>query len=133
MPVAPPAPQRALSAPAPAANTPEALALATDAWLARSPPSVCTLQLRTIKDAREAAVLLNDMEKLDVPRPLRLFHGRTPSGPAWMILAGEFSRREAAEAALAGLSQSLRAYQPFVRSVGKMRLAQLPQANGERP
>ena len=133
MPVAPPAPRQALSAPAPAANTPEALALATDAWLARSPPAVCTLQLRTIKDAREAAVLLNDMEKLDVPRPLRLFHGRTPSGPAWMILAGEFSRREAAEAALAGLSLSLRAYQPFVRSVGKMRLAQLPQANGERP
>ena len=128
-----PAPRQALSAPAPVANTPEALALATDAWLARSPPAVCTLQLRTIKDAREAAVLLNDMEKLDVPRPLRLFHGRTPSGPAWMILAGEFSRREAAEAALAGLSLSLRAYQPFVRSVGKMRLAQLPQANGERP
>ena len=133
-PVPTPAPPPGLAAaPAPAADTPAALALATDAWLHRSPPSLYALQLRTVKDGREAAVLLHDMEKSDLPRPLRLFHGRTPSGPAWMILAGEFPARAAADDALAHLPASLQAYQPFVRSVGKMRQALLPTPNGTQP
>ena len=121
------------AAAAPAADTPAALALATDAWLRRSPSSLYALQLRTVKDGWDAAVLLHDMEKSDLPHPLRLFHGRTPSGPAWMILAGEFPAHAAAEAALARLPASLQAYQPFVRSVGKMRRALLPTPGGTLP
>ncbi len=96
----------------------------TQRWLASAPPGTHVIQLASAKEAAAAAVLLGSLSP-GIPQPVRVLHGLSRGKPAWMILAGEFSGREAALAALRALPPSP-AGTPFLRSVGKMRTVVLP-------
>jgi len=108
---------------APAARMAEQ-ARQTERWLAIAAPGTYVIQLAAAKEAAQAAVLLGSLN-VATPQPLRVLHGLSHGTPAWMILAGEFPNREAAEAALRKLPVSS-ASTPFLRTVGKMRSVVLP-------
>ncbi|MFP5404393.1 MAG: SPOR domain-containing protein, partial [Gammaproteobacteria bacterium] len=100
---------------------PDAVALAreTGRWLATASPDTHVIQVGSAKDAAGAAVLLQSLDAA-LPQPVRVLHGLSRGSPAWMILAGEFPDREAAQAALRTLPATP-ADAPFLRTVGKMR------------
>ena len=123
------APARTISAPAPRVSAvpiprvmPDATALAsqTDHWLAQAPAQTYVIQVATAKDAASTSVLLQELSAHSPPQPLRVLHGMRRGEVAWMILAGEFSDRETAMAALQKWPSPV-ADSPFLRSVGKMR------------
>jgi MSHA biogenesis protein MshM len=124
-----PAPPPA-AAPQPAARQPSAsahvteLAAQTRRWLAAAAPGTLVIQVASAKEASEAAVLMGSLNAA-TPQPLRVLHGVSQGEPAWMILAGEFSSRDAALKALRTLPAPP-ADAPFLRTVGKMRTAVLP-------
>ena len=128
-----PPPQATRPPPVPAI-TPAArmadLARQTQRWLATAAPGTHVIQLAAAKEASEAAVVLGSLNAA-TPQPVRVLHGLSHGAPAWIILAGEFPNRSAAEAALRKLPvapASLDALQgdPFLRTVGKMRNVVLP-------
>ncbi|MFN3545251.1 MAG: ExeA family protein [Thiobacillus sp.] len=108
-------------APAPVTPPPDVAGLArqTGRWLASAPPDTHVIQIGAAKDAAGAAVLLEGLGA-GTPQPVRVLHGFSRGAPAWMILAGEYPDREAALAALQALPATP-AYEPFLRTVGKMR------------
>lgn len=121
----------ALSRPAvdPAAGIAEQ-AQQTRRWLAAAPPGTHVIQVASAKDAAQAAVLLGSLNPA-TPQPVRVLYGLSQGAPAWMILAGEFTTRDAAMAALRTLpapTAGVDALQgtPFLRTVGKMRTVVLP-------
>lgn len=124
----PPMPPRAAgpALPTAAPRVPDMADLArqTQRWLATAPSDTRVIQLATAKEADEAAVLLEDLSANGL-QPVRVLHGLSRNAPAWMILAGEFSNRDAAVAALRTLPASP-AGEPFLRTVGKMRTVVLP-------
>ncbi len=114
---------RPLPAATPAARVTE-LARQTQRWLATAAPETHVIQIASAKEAAQAAVLLGDLNAA-TPQPVRVLHGLSRGVPAWMILAGEFPNRDAAEAALRTLPAAP-AGTPFLRTVGKMRSVVLP-------
>lgn len=123
-PSAPSQPAPALHSTAPAAADVTELAAQTQRWLAATAPGTHVIQVASAKEAAQAAVLLGSLNPA-TPQPVRVLHGVSRGEPTWMILAGEFSNREAAMAALSKLPAS-RADAPFLRTVGKMRTVVLP-------
>jgi type II secretory pathway predicted ATPase ExeA len=106
------------------------LARQTQRWLATAAPETHVIQIASAKEAAQAAVLLGGLNAA-TPQPVRVLHGLSRGAPAWMILAGEFPNRDAAEAALRTLPAmpaGIHALQgtPFLRTVGKMRSVVLP-------
>ncbi len=99
-------------------------------WLATAAPGTHVIQLAAVKEAAQAAVVVESLNAA-APQPVRVLHGLSHGIPAWMILAGEFPDRSTAEAALRTLPASpasmdaLRGV-PFLRTVGKMRSVVLP-------
>jgi type II secretory pathway predicted ATPase ExeA len=131
MPLSPPPPLHPappLPAVAPAARMAEQ-ARQTRLWLAAAPPGTHVIQLTAVKEAAQAAVVVESLTA--APRPVRVLRGLSHGVPAWMILVGEFPDRSSAEAALRALPDSpakgepLRD-KPFLRTVGKMRNVVLP-------
>lgn len=101
----------------------------------RSPDAAATPDTRPIqgasaKEAARATVLLEDSSAA-APRPVRVLRGMSQGAPAWMILAGEFPPRAAAEATLRTLPAAptgIRAPRdtPLLRTAGQMRAVVLP-------
>jgi type II secretory pathway predicted ATPase ExeA len=110
-------------APKPAVDATE-LARQTQRWLAAAAPSTHVIQVASVKEAGEVAVLLGSLNAA-IPQPVRVLHGLSRGKPAWMLLAGEFPDREAALAALRTLPASASS-EPFLRTVGKLRAVVLP-------
>jgi len=109
---APPAPQ-----PAPDVA---AMARETQRWLADAAPATRVIQLAAAKEAGQAAVLLAELKARPLPEPLRVLYGMDQGRPAWMILAGEFTDRAEARAALAAVTGQASG-SPYLRTVGTMR------------
>ena len=105
----------------PTASSPASLPQQTLEWLASADPGTLVIQVDTAKDEAEASVLIKGLNTMTLPLPLRTFPAQTPRGKAWLVVAGEFKARPQAETALANLPESLRARQPFLRTVGKIR------------
>ena len=110
------------------------LARQTQRWLATAAPGTHVIQIASAKEAAQAAVLLGGLNAA-TPQPVRVLHGMSQGTPAWMILAGEYPNRDAAEAALRSLPAApagIQALQgtPFLRTVGKMRSVVLPTGQG---
>ena len=106
------------------------LARQTQRWLATAAPETHVIQIASAKEAAQAAVLLGGLNAA-TPQPVRVLHGLSRGVPAWMILAGEYPNRDAAEAALRTLPAApagIHALQgtPFLRTVSKMRTVVLP-------
>jgi type II secretory pathway predicted ATPase ExeA len=101
------------------------MARQTQRWLAAAAPATRVIQLASAKDAAQAAVLLGELNARPHPQPLRVLYGLNQGRPAWMILAGEYSDRAEAGAALHALSGQA-AGSPFLRTVGTMRTLVLP-------
>jgi septal ring-binding cell division protein DamX len=95
-------------------------ALETAFWIKSAPANTFVIQILTAKDEAEAAVLLRGMHGR-LPQPLRGFRANTPNGTAWLIIAGEYADRVSALSALAQLPGDIRAQNPFLRTVGKIR------------
>ena len=104
------------------------LARQTQRWLATAAPETHVIQIASAKEAAQAAVLLGGLNAA-TPQPVRVLHGLSRGAPAWMILAGEYPNRDAAEAALRTLPAAP-AGTPFLRTVGKMRTVVLPTGQG---
>ena len=104
------------------------LARQTQHWLATAAPETHVIQIASAKEAAQAAVLLGGLNAA-TPQPVRVLHGMSQGTPAWMILAGEYPNRDAAEAALRTLPAAP-AGTPFLRTVGKMRTVVLPTGQG---
>ena len=117
-------PPQPAAAPAPTAVAMPGLAAQTAAWLAAAPPDTYVVQVAAAKEAARAAVLLGSLDAA-IPRPVRVFHGLSQGAPAWMLVAGTFPDRDAAQAALDALPAGS-ADEPFLRTVGKMRKLVLP-------
>ena len=130
---APPPPQSARPPPLPAvapATRVADQARQTQRWLATAAPGIHVIQLAAVKEAAQAAVVMGSLNAA-TPQPVRVLHGLSHGVPAWMVLAGEYSDRSTAEAALRALPAapaSMDALQaaPFLRTVGKMRSVVLP-------
>ncbi|MGA7178194.1 MAG: AAA family ATPase [Thiobacillaceae bacterium] len=90
-------------------------------WLEQADPATFVIQIYTTKDEAEASVLLGALSKQAIPQPLRVFPVLTYRGEAWIVVAGEFSERALAQAALSTLPEALKAQGPLLRSVGKIR------------
>jgi MSHA biogenesis protein MshM len=101
------------------------MARQTQRWLAAAAPATRVIQLASAKDAAQAAVLLGELNARPYPQPLRILYGLNQGRPAWMILAGEYTDRAEAGAALHALSGQA-AGSPFLRTVGTMRTLVLP-------
>jgi len=101
------------------------MARLTQRWLVTAAPGTRVIQLASVKEAAQAAVLLGELNAAPHPQPLRILHGLNQGHPAWMILAGEFTDRAEAGAALHALSGQT-AGSPFLRTVGTMRTLVLP-------
>ncbi len=101
------------------------MARQTERWLATAAPNTRVIQLASVKEAAQAAVLLGELDAPPLPQPLRILHGMDRGNPAWMILAGEFTDRTEAGAALHALARQT-AGSPFLRTVGTMRTLVLP-------
>ncbi|HQT30689.1 MAG TPA: AAA family ATPase [Thiobacillus sp.] len=130
-PAAPPATAR--PAPSPA-SAPAALmneqSRQTQSWLTRAAPGTHVIQLAAVKEAPQAAVVIGSLNAA-IPQPVRVLHARSRGTPAWIILAGEFPNRSAAQAALdklpaAPASLDIHQATPFLRTVGKLRNVVLP-------
>lgn len=96
------------------------MARQTARWLAEAAPDTRVIQLAAAKEAALAAVLLGELKARPHPEPLRVLYGMEQGRPAWMILAGEFTDRAEARAALAAMT-GLASGSPYLRTVGKMR------------
>jgi septal ring-binding cell division protein DamX len=68
---------------------------------------------------------MGELNAAPYPQPLRVLHGLDQGDPAWMILAGEFTDRAEAGAALQALSGQT-AGSPFLRTVRTLRTIVLP-------
>jgi MSHA biogenesis protein MshM len=101
------------------------MARQTQGWLSIAAPGTRVIQLASVKEAAQAAVLLGELNAAPHPQPLRILHGLNQGHPAWMILAGEFTDRAEAGAALQALSGQA-AGSPFLRTVRTMRTLVLP-------
>ncbi len=101
------------------------MARQTGRWLATADPGIRVIQLASVKEAAQAAVLLGEFNAAPHPQPLRILHGLDQGRPAWMILAGEFTGRGEAGAALRALSGQTSG-SPFLRTVRTMRTLVLP-------
>ena len=108
----------------PAAIDATEMARQTQRWLAAVKPDTYVIQVASVKDAAQAAVLVGSLGAA-TPRPVRVLYGLRQGKPAWMILAGEFPDRDAAMATLRTLPGSS-GDSPFLRTVGKMRTVALP-------
>jgi MSHA biogenesis protein MshM len=97
----------------------------TQLWLVKAAPATRVIQLASVKEAAQAAVLLGELNAAPYPQPLRVLHGLDQGDPAWMILAGEFTDRAEAGAALQALSGQT-AGSPFLRTVRTLRTIVLP-------
>jgi MSHA biogenesis protein MshM len=128
---APLTPPMSLEAPASAATEPlvpavelppdvAEMARQTERWLAEATPDTRVIQLAAAKEAALAAVLLGELKARPHPEPLRVLYGMEQGHPAWMILAGEFTDRAEARAALATMTGQASG-SPYLRTVGKMR------------
>jgi type II secretory pathway predicted ATPase ExeA len=122
-------PPSATRAPTPPAAADPVARLAEQAsqtrrWLAQAAPGTHVIQLASVKEAAQAAVLLGRLGAA-TPQPVRVLYGLSQGAPAWMVLAGEFASRDAAAAALRSLPAPA-AGAPFLRTVGKMRSVVLP-------
>lgn len=120
----PPAARQAVAA-APANHAPHTPDVAerarqTARWLTETAPDTHVIQVAQTKDARQAAVLLQDLQARGLPGPFRVLHGMSRGEPAWMLLAGEYPNRQAALAALRTLPRTGQ-QAPFLRTAGKMR------------
>jgi len=96
------------------------MARQTERWLAEAAPDTRVIQLAAAKEATRAAVLLGELKARPHPEPLRVLYGMEQGRPAWMILAGEFTDRAEARAALAAMTGQTSG-SPYLRTVGKMR------------
>lgn len=96
------------------------MARQTARWLAEAAPDTRVIQLAAAKEAALAAVLLGELKARPHPEPLRVLYGMEQGRPAWMILAGEFTDRAEARAALAAMTGQASG-SPYLRTVGKMR------------
>jgi type II secretory pathway predicted ATPase ExeA len=111
------------AAPSPAAESPAdvaAMARQTQRWLAQAAPDTRVIQLAAAKEAGLAAVLLGELKARPHPEPLRVLYGMEQGRPTWMILAGEYTDRAEARAALAAMTGEASG-SPYLRTVGKMR------------
>jgi type II secretory pathway predicted ATPase ExeA len=119
--------QTALPLPAAAFSVADVTEMArqTRLWLVNAAPSTRVIQLTSVKEAAQAAVLLGELSAAPYPQPLRVLHGLDQGDPAWMILSGEFTDRAEAGAALQALSGQT-AGSPFLRTVRTMRTLVLP-------
>ena len=104
-----------------------ALAAQTRLWLQQAPAQTFVIQLAAAKDAAATTVLLQELSAQAPAQPLRVLHGMHRGEMAWMILAGEFSDRELATAALQHW-RNPHADAAFLRTVGKMRKVVLASA-----
>ena len=124
-----PAPGAPAAAAPPAVAEPapdvRAMARQTRAWLAEAAPETRVIQLGSAKEAGQAAVLLAELKARPHPEPLRVLYGTEAGRPAWMILAGEYTDRSEARAALAAVTAQAPG-SPFLRTVGTMRTVVLP-------
>ena len=116
----PPAPIPRAMPPSPIQPDISALAEQTRQWLFQAPPQTYVIQLAAAKDAAATTVLLRELGAHSPPQPLRVLYGLRQGEVAWMILAGNFSDREQATAALQDWQHPL-ADAAFLRTVGKMR------------
>jgi MSHA biogenesis protein MshM len=129
----PPPPQAARPPPLPVVTPATRMAeqaRQTQLWLATAAPGTHVIQLAAVKEAAQAAVVVGSLNAA-TPQPVRVLHGLSHGVPAWMILAGEFTDRSTAEAALRKLPASPVNIDPlwgdpFLRTVGKMRSVVLP-------
>jgi len=96
------------------------MARQTARWLAEAAPDTRVIQLAAAKEAARAAVLLGELKARPHPEPLRVLYGMEQGRPAWMILAGEFTDRAEARAALAAMTGQASG-SPYLRTVGRMR------------
>jgi len=96
------------------------MARQTARWLAEAAPDTRVIQLAAAKEAALAAVLLGELKARPHPEPLRVLYGMEQGRPAWMILAGEFTDRAEARAALATMTGQASG-SPYLRTVGRMR------------
>jgi len=96
------------------------MARQTAGWLAEAAPDTRVIQLAAAKEAALAAVLLGELKARPHPEPLRVLYGMEQGRPAWMILAGEFTDRAEARAALAAMTGQASG-SPYLRTVGRMR------------
>ena len=96
------------------------MARQTARWLAEASPDTRVIQLAAAKEAALAAVLLGELKARPHPEPLRVLYGMEQGHPSWMILAGEFTDRAEARAALATMTGQASG-SPYLRTVGKMR------------
>jgi len=96
------------------------MARETARWLAEAAPDTRVIQLAAAKEAALAAVLLGELKARPHPEPLRVLYGMEQGRPAWMILAGEFTDRAEARAALAAMTGQASG-SPYLRTVGRMR------------
>jgi len=101
------------------------MARQTERWLSIAAPDTRVIQVASVKEAAQAAVLLGELDAAPYPQPLRVLHGLDQGHPAWMILAGEFTDRAEASVALQALSGQT-AGTPFLRTVRTMRTLVLP-------
>ena len=92
----------------------------TARWLAEAAPDTRVIQLAAAKEAALAAVLLGELKARPHPEPLRVLYGMEQGRPAWMSLAGEFTDRGEARAALAAMTGQASG-SPYLRTVGRMR------------
>jgi MSHA biogenesis protein MshM len=101
------------------------IARQTQRWLVTAAPDTRVIQLASVKEAAQAAVLLGELNTATYPQPLRILHGLDQGQPAWMVLAGEFTDRAEAGAALHALSGQA-AGSPFLRTARTLRTLVLP-------
>ena len=116
----PPTPIPRATPPSPIQPNIPALAERTRQWLFQTPAQTYVIQLAAAKDAAATTVLLRELGAHSPPQPLRVLYGLRQGEVAWMILAGNFSDREQATAALQNWQHPL-ADAAFLRTVGKMR------------
>jgi MSHA biogenesis protein MshM len=107
-------------------------ALETAFWIRSAPANTFVIQILTAKDEAEAAALLKGMHGR-LPQPLRGFRANTPNGTAWLVIAGEYADRVSALSALARLPGDIRAQNPFLRTVGKIRATLAHEDTHARP
>jgi type II secretory pathway predicted ATPase ExeA len=123
----PPAASPTAATPATPEQAPDVRTMARQAmvWLAEAAPQTRVIQLGSAKEAGQAAVLLAELKARPHPEPLRVLYGTEAGRPAWMILAGEYTDRAEARAALASVTAQASG-SPFLRTVGTMRTVVLP-------
>jgi hypothetical protein len=112
--------------PAPAAEAPPSLAeriAATDEWLKKTPDTHYFIQLLNTDTAsqRKVEYFVENSAKLLDPQQLRVYRSRLSGRDKLGVIYGDYSSREAANAALAALPESIRTSRPYLRPVSKLR------------